>query len=254
MKKTVAVVGADSDSTAIIVNELKSKYEVKVILEKRQDKIHLLRMRLKRLGFVVVLGQLLFLVFSKFIKRQKRFVTRRDEILVNAGLSRAKTFEVAAEFENVNSDEALQTISALKADLIVISGTRILSKKFVKQFSPKILNIHAGVTPKYRGVHGAYWALVGRDVANCGVTVHYIDEGVDTGGVIGQARITPESKDYFWTYPYLQIAAAIPLLNHAIEGVLVGSVETQQVDLPSKLWYHPTLWGYLMTGAMKGVW
>jgi methionyl-tRNA formyltransferase len=36
----------------------------------------------------------------------------------------------------------------------------------------KFVNIHVGITPKYRGVHGTYWALVNNDVENSGVTVH----------------------------------------------------------------------------------
>ena len=44
------------------------------------------------------------------------------------------------------------------------------------------LNTLAGITPSYRGVHGAYWALVQRQPDACGVTVHLVDAGIDTGG------------------------------------------------------------------------
>ena len=42
--------------------------------------------------------------------------------------------------------------------------------------------MHAGITPQYRGVHGGYWAVVNNDPEHCGVTIHFVDKGIDTGG------------------------------------------------------------------------
>jgi folate-dependent phosphoribosylglycinamide formyltransferase PurN len=58
----------------------------------------------------------------------------------------------------------------------------------------KFVNIHVGITPKYRGVHGTYWALVNNDVENSGVTVHFVDEGIDTGNIINQAIVVPSKR------------------------------------------------------------
>jgi methionyl-tRNA formyltransferase len=48
---------------------------------------------------------------------------------------------------------------------------------------------HTGITLKYSGVHGAYWALVSNDKENCGVIVDKLDQGIDTGEIITQCTI-----------------------------------------------------------------
>jgi folate-dependent phosphoribosylglycinamide formyltransferase PurN len=72
-------------------------------------------------------------------------------------------------------------LKAINPDLVIVNGTRIISKKVLSSINSKFVNIHVGITPKYRGVHGTYWALVNNDVENSGVTVHFVDEGIDTG-------------------------------------------------------------------------
>jgi folate-dependent phosphoribosylglycinamide formyltransferase PurN len=67
-------------------------------------------------------------------------------------------------------------LKAINPDLVIVNGTRIISKKVLSSINSKFVNIHVGITPKYRGVHGTYWALVNNDVENSGVTVHFVDE------------------------------------------------------------------------------
>jgi len=69
-----------------------------------------------------------------------------------------------------------------------------------------------------------------------------------------QARIVPERQDNFSTYPYLQLAAGLPLLARAGEEAASGKLAPINVDLPSKLWSHPTLWSYLAAGLGRGAW
>ena len=108
-------------------------------------------------------------------------------------------------------------------------------------------------SPKYRGVHGAYWALVNNDPENCGVTIHRVDKGIDTGGVIDQKMIEITPKDSFVTYPLLQLAAGIPLMQKAIANFKNDTMGTIVVPGPSKLWFHPTMGQYLYNRIAKGI-
>lgn len=69
-----------------------------------------------------------------------------------------------------------------------------------------------------------------------------------------QREITPTERDNFSTYPYLQLAAALPLLEQAARDVLTGALTTRAVDLPSSQWSHPTIWSYIENGLRRGVW
>jgi folate-dependent phosphoribosylglycinamide formyltransferase PurN len=84
--------------------------------------------------------------------------------------------------------------------------------------------------------------------------VHLVDEGVDTGGVLYQARADFEPDDNISTYQHRQMAVALPLLIRAIEDALAGCLAPRQVDLPSRQWFHPTVWTYFRTGLKQGVW
>jgi hypothetical protein len=84
--------------------------------------------------------------------------------------------------------------------------------------------------------------------------VHLVDTGIDTGAVLYQTRFKPSAQDNYATFPYLQITAALPLLQQAAEAAITGTPAPQKVELPSLLWSHPTLWGYVATGLERGAW
>lgn len=144
-------------------------------------------------------------------------------------------------------------MEALRPLVVVINGTRILTRETLTAFRIPVLNVHAGITPKYRGVHGAYWALANKDREHCGVTVHLVDEGVDTGGILHQALIQPGPQDHFATYPTLQMVTGSHLLCRAVGEVISGTASVIQASAESKRWYHPTLWGYCWNRLTTGV-
>ncbi|MEO6347100.1 MAG: formyltransferase family protein, partial [Aquaticitalea sp.] len=111
-----------------------------------------------------------------------------------------------------------------------------------------------GITPKYRGVHGGYWSIANGDKENCGVTVHLVDSGIDTGGVLFQKTIETNPNDNFATYTYLQIGEGIQLMKQAIFAFINGNLKGKEGrTTESNLWSHPTLWFYLRKRIFKGV-
>ncbi|GAB2555764.1 formyltransferase family protein [Leucobacter ruminantium] len=73
--------------------------------------------------------------------------------------------------------------------LVVSAGLmRILPADFVREFSPRLINTHPALLPLYPGAHAVRDALAA-GATETGVTVHVIDEGVDTGPVLRQARV-----------------------------------------------------------------
>ena len=137
---------------------------------------------------------------------------------------------------------------------MVVNGTRIISEKVLNAVNSFFINTHTGITPKYRGVHGAYWALTQDDMENCGVTVHLVDKGIDTGDILYQTTIKITEEDNFNTYPYLQVLEAIPLMLKALDDIIKGTVKIiSRKDLESKLWTHPTIFEYLQYRMTKGI-
>jgi phosphoribosylglycinamide formyltransferase-1 len=83
----------------------------------------------------------------------------------------------------------LRVLDGARPDLICLAGyMRVLSPQFVARYRGKIVNIHPALLPKFAGLHSQRRALeAGETVSGC--TVHYVDEGTDTGPVILQRTV-----------------------------------------------------------------
>ena len=85
--------------------------------------------------------------------------------------------------------EVIDLLEPYELDYIVLAGfMRILSPTFVARYRKRIINIHPADTALYRGLHGYEWAFENR-LETTKITVHYVDEGVDTGPVIAQREV-----------------------------------------------------------------
>ncbi len=80
-------------------------------------------------------------------------------------------------------------------DLVVLAGfMRIVGPVFLAAYPRRIINIHPSLLPKHRGANAAAQALAAGDKTT-GCTVHYVDEGVDTGEIIAQREVPVEPGD-----------------------------------------------------------
>ncbi len=88
-------------------------------------------------------------------------------------------------FEN----RSLKLLKKYNIDLICLAGfMRILSKKFIKNFSKPILNIHPSLLPKYKGLNTHYKVIKNREKFS-GATVHIVNEKLDAGKIIIQEKV-----------------------------------------------------------------
>jgi len=90
--------------------------------------------------------------------------------------------------ENLKDPEFTAAVKALQPDLIVVVAFRILPKEVFSIPSLGSFNLHASLLPKYRGAAPMNWAIMNGD-AETGVTTFFLQEKVDTGSVILQARV-----------------------------------------------------------------
>ncbi|HKH64710.1 MAG TPA: phosphoribosylglycinamide formyltransferase [Solirubrobacterales bacterium] len=97
----------------------------------------------------------------------------------------------AADFEDRTARDAAigAWIESLRADLVVLAGyMQLLSPQFVARFRNRVVNIHPALLPRFPGLDAIGQAL-DAGVETTGVTVHFVDEGVDTGPVIAQREV-----------------------------------------------------------------
>lgn len=224
-----------------------------IVAEERESKLTLIRRRMRRQGVVTILGQIGFVLFQRLLAPGSR--KRIGEIIAEYGIDPHPNASCEMiHVGSVNSEACRAALARLEPDAVLVVGTRIIGKETLASLTVPVINFHSGINPKYRGQAGGYWALAMGDPDNAGVTVHIVDEGVDTGGVLYQARFQPTARDNFITYFFIQAAIARPFAITAVEDALAGRLKPVQVDLPSQQFYHPTLWFYLWTAWTKGVW
>lgn len=100
------------------------------------------------------------------------------------------------ENNNINTDEFIDKIKNMNPNLIVsVNFNQIIGKEIINIPNKGCINTHASSLPKYRGRAPLNWAIINGE-KKTGVTVHYIDEGVDTGDIILQKEIAIKKDDY----------------------------------------------------------
>lgn len=252
----ITVLARPGSSTAILLNWLirEGYTDLDVVLEAAPRRLQQLRQRARRLGWKRALGQALFMVGAMPILR-RTVAARRQALLSMHGLDeQMPTLESTLHVDTVNDPAVVERLRHDAPDLILVNGTRIIRASVLRATGAPIINTHVGITPDYRGVHGGYWALWNDEPDKFGVTLHLVDEGVDTGTILEQATTLPMPDDNIASYPLLQQIAALPKLRLVLERLKTGEPLTA-VRVPSEegtQWHHPTLLQYAF-GRSRGV-
>jgi phosphoribosylglycinamide formyltransferase-1 len=113
------------------------------------------------------------------------------------GLIRAKRRSIPTTVFDGNWSELIKNLKDLNIDSIMLAGfMKILPQEFVKAFEGRIFNIHPSVLPDYPGIKSIERAFT--DKKHSGCSIHVVDEGVDTGKVLFQKKVSLE-ENLEWT-------------------------------------------------------
>ncbi|HKV25973.1 MAG TPA: polysaccharide deacetylase family protein [Candidatus Acidoferrum sp.] len=123
---------------------------------------------------------------------------------------------------NLNSPESAQILKDLRADLGVVIGTRILKASTFSVPRLGSLNIHKGKVPEYRGQPAGFWEIFdGREES--AVTVHFVDDGLDTGDILGDRSVPIHPKDSPATLRSKLDLAGADLLAECVKQIAAGT-------------------------------
>ena len=241
------------ESSDIVYSFLKEKYKLEgIVIDSPSSKKLLLKRRVKKLGYMKVFLQVLFMKgIIPLLKLESK--KRRKELIADLDIKSLDDFGDVLRPSSINDSSVIEYVKSKNADLIIVNGTRIIKKDILLGMDLPLINLHVGITPKYRGVHGGYWALVNKDKKHFGVTAHLVDPGIDTGGIISQRIIEISKEDNFCTYPILQLKEGLLCIEEAIDQVKNNKISILKNNLKSNLYYHPTITNYLFHRMFNGV-
>lgn len=115
--------------------------------------------------------------------------------------------------------QLIEELCRSKVDLVCLAGyMRLLSGHFIREFSMRILNIHPSLLPAFPGLDAQHQALEhGAKISGC--TVHFVDEGLDSGPIIKQAAVAVLDNDTAES-----LAARILVEEHHIYAEAIGLI------------------------------
>ena len=122
--------------------------------------------------------------------------------------------------------EILNTLKENRIDIVVLAGfMRILSPHFVKEYRNKIINIHPSLLPRFPGAH-AHRDAIQAGATESGCTVHFVDEGIDTGPIILQESVNIDKEDTEET-----LAMKVLPLEHRIFPKAIELLSSQKLKI-----------------------
>jgi methionyl-tRNA formyltransferase len=143
----------------------------------------------------------------------------RSEIIQSANLPENFIFDGS----KIHEPEVFNAIQELKADIgLSISFGYILRNNFLDLFPAGVINLHSSYLPFNRGAHPNIWSII--DKTPAGATLHYIDEGVDTGRIIAQKQVAVMPEDTGETLYRKLEQASISLFMDAWPLVCSGKI------------------------------
>lgn len=179
---------------------------------------------------------------SVFLRKTGRWIRDRRRY---AGNPEAKYFfrdqqprlerqDLVREVPSVSDPQTLALASELKPDLICVFGTSLIRGPLLERF--RLINLHGGLSPDYRGADCTFWALYNGEPQNVGCTLHFIDTGIDTGGLI--AHVCPELRqgDDELTLFWRSVEDSADVFAEAVERFVSGNLTGKKQTAKGRLY------------------
>jgi methionyl-tRNA formyltransferase len=161
----------------------------------------------------------------------------------------------------VNHPQVSELAGRLRPDIIAVFGTGLIRGPLLSAGRLGVINLHGGLSPRYRGSDCTFWALYNREFDQIGCTLHFIDPGIDTGDLI--AHISPEVTEsddeskLFWRAVRDSAAVYAECLERLECGEALGQKQREKGNLylfKSRTRRHEReLEAKMRDGLLKGV-
>ncbi|MBN2284805.1 MAG: polysaccharide deacetylase family protein [Tissierellales bacterium] len=246
--KVVLITGLNNQFVARLITNIKTIDEIHfgdvIYWEQETTWLKKLKKNIKKHGLLYIPYRLIRFFNSIFIRRLKFLLEMAfyspyvDENLYSAcrnhGINLYKT-------KDIHSDEGIKLVHSLQCDIMAVCGTGILRSSVFNIPKKGTINLHQGQLPKYRGAPPGFWELWNGET-QAGVTVHYIDEGVDTGDIIDQEIVPIFKYDDLNSLQKKLIEISLTIYPNAIKTIATESNRRirQQKD-SGKQYYFPDL-------------
>lgn len=167
-----------------------------------------------------------FVIGGMVSSRSAATVIRKHGIPISKGI------------DNINTPKMTQDLARYAPDLIVAVGVNSLFRKPLRDLARLgCINVHTGIRPQHRGRAAIFWALADGDTET-GITVHYIDGGVDSGRTLAIRRYRITIRSFDKVLHDLRLLS-IDTLFEALSIIRDGKGQKYEIDLSVQSGFRP---------------
>lgn len=205
-----------------LIKELPTEIDLFVesgVLLQNRTLLNSLKRYLRISGYYYVVNQLLKVEIYRILSMISHlFLRENNKFYHYHRLAEKKKIKVI-KVKDVNSEEFWKFLKKRKIDLVVsVFFNQILESSLIHLPALGVINVHPAYLPNYKGTGPIFWSLVNKEKF-VGATVHFIDEGIDTGKIILRKKIKVDDKDTEDSLYWKSAQAGSHLLISAIKGI-----------------------------------
>jgi methionyl-tRNA formyltransferase len=130
----------------------------------------------------------------------------------------------------INDPKLVDWIQKLNPDIILLFGTGILKECWLNRFENRIINLHLGLSPFYRGSATLFWPFVNDELECVGATIHIAAKRVDAGDILKRIKPTITPTDNYYSVNYKTIKEAIESIPSVAKNFLENKAELIKQD------------------------
>lgn len=128
---------------------------------------------------------------------------------------------------DINSHDCISWAQDQNIDVVCLFGTAILGQAWLDAFSSRIVNLHLGLSPFYRGSATLFWPFVHRELEYLGTTIHLATAKVDAGNIIARIDADLRPKEGYYAITSRLVRDSIRRFPSAIDDFFSGKVPSQ---------------------------
>ncbi len=135
------------------------------------------------------------------------------------------------EKNGINEKDVVDWAKHKAPDVIVLFGTGILKNIWLDSFQNRIINIHLGLSPYYRGSATLFWPFYNNELDKVGATIHLAVQKVDAGALLEQVTADIDSTSNYYEITNGLIKKTIDRISGVVEEYLSGALQPHGQDL-----------------------
>ncbi len=185
----------------------------------------------RRYSFPEVVSRIHWYAWSRAHRVGRHVDSTLHRILFPDGEPRPLPDEIVHTVPDHNGEACLRLLRSIAPRVLAVYGTDLIRRPVIELAGEVALNLHTGISPRYRGASSVFWALHNEEPEWVGSTVHVLDAGVDSGDIVGTAKPKISGDDDVAALFAKCVQVGAELYGHRIQDALEGKLAVEPQDL-----------------------